>query len=330
MNKIDKKVIIRNLEQVPQVQGIFRFHSGSDLLYLSRSSNLRRTISRLFTSKPEDERILEMISRTEYVSWKEENSLLQALLSEKLELNEMAPEYNSYLKKGMNYSYLKIDFFKVPFFGISEDTAGPEYFMGPFPDRFMVLDAIDLMADQFKYPACSGKEYPCERYSKKACSGWCLKERSEIAGPITRNYLMINNTLIDSLKKKRQDYFNELEFNLEAVIKDQILLLKKFQDMIKFFHVIKKLDLQVELPEAKVQINKGQIASCEFNGSEHYFPIHTPDYRDNEYLAIDKQQLGESLIIYNHLKKIYSQKIEELYLESTRSLLNGLEITDKG
>ncbi|MFC1887464.1 hypothetical protein ACFLYK_01500 [Candidatus Cloacimonadota bacterium] len=320
----NKKDIMKKPELLPDSPGIFRLHDDDSIIYLAKTSNLRRTISRLLASKPEDEHGLKMISLTKEISWETTNSLIAALLKEKLELNTSEPQFNNMRKSYSNYVYLKIDFGKVPYFSIAENTLTDDYYIGPFFDRFFPLDVISILGQLQKYPVCENGDFPCYRFKDKSCEGWCLKESSQIAEIIVHNYITINKYLLKDLQDQRQKLFDELEFEQEVLLKDQIKILEKYYEFLKFFHTVKRSDLKFTYQEYSVQLKSGQIESIETNGEIYHFPVLQPEYRKNEFLAVEKEKLSESWILFNYLKKKYSQKYTELYLDSAQKLLKEL------
>jgi excinuclease UvrABC nuclease subunit len=319
-----KQDIIKNPDQIPDSPGVFRLHIGEEILYLSKASNLRRSINKLLSLKPEDEQILKMISLTKEISWDAEESVFAALLKEKIELSKGDTQFNRMLKDYTNYAYLQINFSKVPYFNISEDTLKDDYYIGPFFDRFFPLDFIAIMGQLKKYPDCETESYPCYKYKDKSCDGWCLRDTSELSNIIAQSYLTVNGKLLEELHDRQQILFDQLEFVQENNLKDQVKHIKKFYDYLRFFHIVKKLDMNITYGEHGVKISNGQIESITCGKDKFHFPVIRHDYRPNEILAIDKEQLTESRIVYNFIKKKHSQKTEELYLDSAQNLLKEL------
>jgi len=323
----NKKDIINKPELLPESAGIYKFHSKDEILYISKTSSLRRSITRILSSNPENDQILKLISLTKKVSWEAEDSIFKALLKEKIELNKKTPQFNSLIKTHSEYSYLKINFQKVPYFMISEDTMDDLDYAGPFFNRFLILDFIAALSELMKYPECDNENYPCYRFKDGTCSGWCLKDSAETAEMIVQNYLLINNNLLEQLKNRRKDYFNALDFLKEDKLKNLISTIQKYYEYIKFFHTIKHINMDLQYDNFEIKIQTGQIESCILNNEKFFFPIVKTDYRQNEFLAIDKQHLAESWIIYSYLKKKYSQKIDNIYLESSQEILELLGFT---
>ena len=76
--------------------------------------------------------------------------------------------------------------------------------------------------------------------------------------------------------------------------------------------------------EYRLTLKSGQIESIVFKESTYDFSVLQPEYRQNEYLAIEKEKFTESWILYNYLKKKYSQKYTDLYLDSVEKLIKEL------
>jgi excinuclease UvrABC nuclease subunit len=321
-----KKDVINNPELLPGTSGIFKFHSGNEILYLAKTTDIRRSVSSLLTSQPEDEQVLKMISLTKEISWEVENNILSALLKEKIELSRNVPHFNILIDPLSDYVYLSINFQKVPYFSLSENTLQEDYYLGPFFNRFFLLDFIAVIGELMQYPACENGNYPCLRYQEGTCSGWCLKDSSETAEMIVNNYLVINEDLVKKLKNQQQTYFKNLEFEKESALKDQLEIILKYYDLLKFFHTVKQIDLNFSYNNHEIKLQKGQIEELIFEGKTFNFPISKPQYRSNEYLAIEKIQLSESRILYNYLKKKYSQKIDQIYFESEKNIYKVMDL----
>ncbi len=315
-----KQELIKDPNIIPESPGVYWFHGEKEVLFLAKTSNLKRSIGKFLNSKPDTEQTMKLISLCHRVAWQEEESLLASLITEKLELDKNIPQFNQLLKPGAGSVYLKISFNKVPYFSIAENTLGNEYYVGPFFDRFFPLDVIDIFNRLKKYPACENEDYPCYRYKNGNCTGWCLKDAAERSEMIMNNYLAANETLLQTLQNKQKELFDQLEFEQENILKEQMLILEKYYEFIRFFHSIKNLDLEVSFKEYELRIRNGQIEKITHNDQEFHFPISKPEYRKNEYLAIEKEQLSESWILFNYFKKKYSQKSNDLYLASALNL----------
>jgi excinuclease UvrABC nuclease subunit len=320
MKKVAKQKIIRNLNSLPETPGVLKFLGDKDILFLSKTSNLKRAISKYLVSRPEAEQVMKMISLCKEVSWQEENSLLAALITEKLELIQEIPQFNHLLKKENDYVYLRIAFHQVPYFAIAENTLKEQYYIGPFFNRFFPLDVVDILNQLKKYPACENSNYPCYMYSEGSCTGWCLKDTAEVSEVIVKNYLVVNRELLQELRDRQQQHFDELDFEQENILKDKISILEKYYDFLQFFHIIKHLDQEFSYNGNRLKISHGQIESIINTSGKYEFAVRKTDYRTNELLALEKDQMAEAWIVYNYLKKKYSQKIISLYLASAQKL----------
>ena len=94
---------------------------------------------------------------------------------------------------------------------------------------------------------------------------------------------------------------------------------KIFKDFLSFLLKTTASYLQT-CQQKKIKITHGQIESVIINQERYDFAVRKVDYRPNEILALEKDQLAEAWIVYNYLKKKYSQKISDLYLTSAQKL----------
>ena len=316
MIEVSKQAVIKNLEQIPNSKGIFCFSKPEEILFIRKSSNLRKTIKNFLIENIEDKNVFQMMSLTKTISWLETSSFFEALVNEKKMINKENPEYNNLIRDYEDYVYLGINFHKVPYFNITNDTLEDLYYLGPFIDRFFLYDYIATMGELFQMPVCEEENFPCDRYKTKRCLGYCLKDSREITELILNSFLQKDEKILSRLSRTYEELYDDLEFEKTEILKLQKKLIEKYYKVLKFLHIVKNLTLEYEEKGVKYSIKKGVIVKMSKGKEFYYFGYQTPEYRENELLAINKNQLGESWIIYNHLKKKYSQKFNNIYLES--------------
>ena len=320
----------KNIKQqnLPDETGIFLFSNKSKILYVGRSANLRISISRLLQPGEDDKDIFKLVSLTTEISYLSTADLFSALIEEKILLQKYSPEFNDFIKPFEHYVYLAVDFYNVPFLQIKENTSEEFHYLGPFQNRFFIYDLIDIMAATFQYPACENEKFPCYRLKEKSCYGWCLKDKGEIAEILLKSYLTPNNDLVLHLEKEIDKLLDELEFSKTEKQKQKLETLKKYNDMLTFFHITKKLNLEFSRSGGTIKIENGMLAEISENGKYHNFVVFDPEYRENEFLAHDKSQLAERWIIYHHLKKNKLEQINVILKKSFRDFDKIFEIKD--
>jgi len=329
MKKIDILLILETLtcmfkfakkdfkdQKIPECSGVLIFSDSRKDLYIRKASNLKKTINNFLTKNLENKIIFKMISLTRTISYEKTSSLFDALVKEKIYLNKENLEFNQQIKPFEDYVYLGIDFNRVPFFNISENTQNNLYYIGPFQDRFLIFDIIDAFGTIFGFPACEDENYPCIRLKVNKCSGWCVKENREIQEIIRESYLQPNEKGISKIKMKKEELFDNLQFEKAEILKKQKENILKYYDFLKFFHVTKSLNTIFSENKTTFEINNGMLLKVIKDDKKTYFPEFDIEYRENEYLAHEKNQYAERWIIYQHLKKNKLEKINEIFRKS--------------
>ncbi len=316
MNKIKKRELSERKEEVPEQKGVFIFSDKEKILYVSKTSNLKKRIEFFQNNVKNNKTILQLISLTEFIEWEISPTLFAALIKEKKILNTKNPEFNYQIKPYEDYVYLGIDFYKPSYFRITENTQGEFFYLGPFRDRFFLHDLIYTMMLLFQYPACEDENYPCEFYRKKICAGFCLNDAKEINGIIQKSYLLPNKNILEEIEQKRKNLFQNLEFKKAYLVEKQGRMIKKYYRMLEFFYTTKSIEMDFSENNISCKIRKGKLVELNEDGRIQYIESADPEYRENEILAIEKTQLDEMRIIFDHLKKTYPKEIDKIYSES--------------
>ena len=303
-------------QKIPESSGVFIFSDSRKNLYIGKASNLKKTLDILLTKKLENKIIFKMISLTKTISYEKTSTLFDALVKEKIFINKEIPEFNQQLKPYEDYVYLGIDFNRVPYFNITENTQSNLYYIGPFQDRFFIFDIIDIFGTVFGFPACKDENYPCKRLKEKKCFGWCVEENRKIQEIIRESYLQPNEKSLNKIKKKQEKLFDNLQFEKAEILKKQKAKILKYYNFLKFFHVTKSLNTIFSENETTFEIKNGMLLKIIKDGKQTYFPEFNIEYRDNEYLAHEKNQYAERRIIFQYLKKNKLEKINEIFKKS--------------
>ncbi|MBT6993591.1 MAG: hypothetical protein HN952_01410, partial [Candidatus Cloacimonetes bacterium] len=82
-----------------------------------------------------------------------------------------------------------------------------------------------------------------------------------------------------------------------------------------FFLIVTK-NINIEIKAKSVVIQNGLIAQIK----DDFFPILNIDYRDNELLAFEKNQLAERQIIFQYLQNIYPEILQNIYEDEKRKI----------
>ena len=311
--------------EIPAETGYYWLADTEKILFSGKTSNLNNSIRKIFSADKDDKNIFQLVSLTQKICYQEANSLFAALLEEKKIQLKHKPEFNQNIRPYDSFVYLAVDFYNVPFLKLVESTQEKFYYLGPFQNRFFIYDFIEAMANLFQFPSCENEEYPCNKLKEKICLGWCIKDKPEIAEMLLGSYFQINQELIDKVKDQQEKLLENLEFETSEKLKEQLQVIEKYYDLLKFLHVTKKLDTTLSYENKTIKITNGLISEMNDNNKIWRFDNLQPDYRNNEFLAHDKSQFGERLIIYSHLMKNKLDSIDEIYNKSILKFKEDLE-----
>ncbi|HHE37359.1 MAG TPA: hypothetical protein ENL20_02165 [Candidatus Cloacimonetes bacterium] len=316
MNKIKKKQLSEKIKNIPEQKGIFSFSDNEKILYVCKTSNIKKRIEFFQNNIGNDKTILQLMSLTETIEWEITPTLFSALIKEKKIISSKNPEFNYQLKPYSSYVYLGIDFYRPPYFRITENTQGELFYLGPFRDRFFLHDFMQTMMYLFQYPACEDENYPCRFYQKKICTGFCLQDSKEINEIIQKFYLFPNFKILENIDQKREELSQNLEFQKADLVQKQSYLISKYYQILKFLHTTKSIEMEFSENNIFCKIKKGKLSELNENGVIQYFESAELNYRKNEKLALEKDQLDEMWIIYDFLHKTYPKEIDKIYSKS--------------
>jgi excinuclease UvrABC nuclease subunit len=299
---LNKKEVQQNAELIPDTKGIYYFSDKEKHLFFGITSDLRRRVKFLLSHTKDDKVVFQMISLSETISFIETETLLEALQEEKLV--QPLPEFNNRIKFHKDYYYLGINFHKVPYFRICENTQDELFYIGPFRGRFFVYDFLQIMNELFAFPACEGEEFPCELYKNKLCKGWCVGETKELQKILDESYLNRNTKLLTELEKKQKELYNNLDFTESDNLMQKINVIKKYYKNLDFLKNIKTINTEFEFKNVRYFIKNGMLIKTVTNEQTEYFTEDLTEFRENEKYAINKGRLNEMWIIYQHLVSI--------------------------
>ena len=316
-------------QKIPSGTGIFTLSDTDNILYINKTSNLNKGIRQLFNVAKDDKNIFQLLSQTVEIGFKEHTSLFAALVHQKELESIFHPEFNSMIKSYKQYVYLGISFDEPPFIKVVEDTQEHRFYIGPFKDRFFLFDLLDTMAELFQFPLCPDeKPYPCSRYKNDKCPGWCIKEKHETYSKAILPYIIPNENFLSSKHKEYNKYFDDLQFEKADKMKNKIIMIEKYFEYLKFINVTKNLNLEFNENGRDFIIKDGRLNEIIENGKKVEFPLVTVEFRDNEVLAFNKDQLAERWIIYKYLinknDKIILDRIKEFYKKSQLKIKSDL------
>ncbi|MFO7659552.1 MAG: hypothetical protein R6V77_01450 [Candidatus Cloacimonadaceae bacterium] len=305
-----QKVDSQYLSEVGEKPGIVLFNSEIDLLYVTETVNLKRTIKQLENLKEEDAEVHELFNQAETLQPFAYKTGTDALIQKNLLLQKHNPEFNRRINLWKNYVYLALNPAEFPFVKITEYTDEEWFYIGPFRSRFFLIDQLDLMNKLLKLPYCEVKFGPCDKQFAGRCRGWCELIKTELAQDpegekskphlekldalLKEAFVHPDNSLLDMILAEKKKYDDDLQFAKADLLSPQIDILKRYKEWLIFLYKIKNLNYVTD----KTAVKNGQLVKYKADGKEHSMPFHKIKYRANEVLALNKNLVDEARILY--------------------------------
>jgi excinuclease ABC subunit C len=234
------------LKKLPKKPGVYLMHDQADtIIYVGKAINLHNRVRSYFRENigrgPWIDKMVSQIARFEYIVT---DSELEALVLENNLIKEYNPKYNTLLKDGKTYPYIKVtlgEAYPRVLFSREMKKDKSKYF-GPFSSAAAVKDTIELINKLFLLRTCNrnlprdmGQERPCLNHHIKQCMAPCQGYISEAAyGEQVKKALDFLNgnyqTVMKELLAKMQEASMNLEFEEAAKYRDLLESVRKVSE----------------------------------------------------------------------------------------------------
>lgn len=225
------------LKKLPKKPGVYLMHDQADtIIYVGKAINLHNRVRSYFREKvgrgPWIDKMISQIARFEYIVT---DSELEALVLENNLIKEYNPKYNTLLKDGKTYPYIKVtlgEAYPRVLFSRQMKKDKSKYF-GPFSSAAAVKDTIELINKLFLLRTCNrnlprdiGVERPCLNHHINQCTAPC------------QGY--ISQEAYGEQVKKAVDFLNG---NYQPVMKDLMAKMQEASENLEFEEAAKYRDL---------------------------------------------------------------------------------------
>lgn len=228
--------IDEELKKLPTKPGVYIMHDEQDtILYVGKAVNLRNRVRSYFRENigrgPQIDKMVSLIARFEYIVT---DSELEALILENNLIKEHLPKYNTLLKDGKTYPYIKVTvgeaYPRILF--VREMKKDKARYFGPYTSAGAVKDTIELLNKLYKLRTCNrslpkdiGEGRPCLNYHIEQCSAPCqnLVSREEYREQVEKALNFLNGNyqpILKELQGKMQDAAEKMEFEEAAKYRD--------------------------------------------------------------------------------------------------------------
>ena len=226
------------LKKLPAKPGVYLMHDGRDeIIYVGKAISLKNRVRQYFQSSRNKtskiEQMVERIARFEYIVT---DSELEALVLECNLIKEHRPRYNTMLKDGKTYPYIKAtiqeDYPRLLF--SRELKKDKSRYFGPYTNAKAVKESLDLMHKLYRIRTCSrslpkdiGKGRPCLNYHIKQCSapcqGYISKEEYQKNFACALEFLNGNYApLLKELEEKMLEASDSMDFEKAIEYRDAL------------------------------------------------------------------------------------------------------------
>lgn len=231
------------LKKFPTSSGVYLFKDeGGTILYIGKATNLRSRVSSYFTGRDSrGERIFRMVEQADDVTFRQTDSVLEALILEANLIRKHRPKYNVDLKDDKSFSYFIVTKEPFPRIVIDHQTNLPKYqakrVYGPYVSRRHMEIVLKILRRIFPFHASVQKtEKGCLYSQIGLCPG-------PYAGAIDRkgyakNILGIEyvlrgqkRRLVSSLKKQMETASKKEDFELAADLRSKVTALEHIRDI---------------------------------------------------------------------------------------------------
>jgi excinuclease ABC subunit C len=240
MDKIAARPLLKSLTSRP---GVYRMmDADGKAIYVGKAKNLKNRIGSYFRDTQESAKTRAMVKHTAAIDVTVTDTEADALLLESNLIKEFKPRYNIVFRddKSYPYLYLSLDhaFPRLSFYRGARKGKG-RYF-GPYPSAGAARRSLNLVQKLFKLRQCddsffNNRQRPCLQFQIKRCSAPCVDyiEKENYARDIKLASLFLegkNDQVITALHAPMQQASTALDFEKAARYRDQIAMLRQFQE----------------------------------------------------------------------------------------------------
>ncbi len=212
--------------------------SNQDVIYIGKAKNLNKRVASYFQKQDQTKKTQVMVSLIDDIQVIVTQTENEALILEQQLIKKHQPRYNVVFRDDKSYPYIYLSDEKFPRLSIhrGQQTKKGDYF-GPFTGSTAARYSISLMQKLFQIRQCENSVFnyrsrPCLQYQIKRCSGSCVEKISQQdylqdVNLVKLFYQGKNESVLQVLTDKMQQASKNLEFEVAAQVRDQIVQLRR-------------------------------------------------------------------------------------------------------
>ena len=319
--------ILEKVSHLPTTPGVYLWRDKYQrIIYVGKAINLRNRVrSYVQQDVNRSVKVTAMMRRAWDVETIQTKTEMEALILEATLIKEHHPKYNIMLRDDKTYPYVKVtvqeDFPRL-FMTRRLERDGAKYF-GPFTDVTAVHHVLRILRSYYPLRTCKSikVERPCLQYHMHYCEGPCMnyvtvESYRKYIDDIVALFEGKQVQVIQEITSKMEQASEDLEFELAAKYRDDLLSIQKVQEkqrMVTQRGDMDVLGMAIDGPMACIQLFF--IRSGRLLGRENYFVQHEGDSPDLVMTEFIKQYYGGSTFIPKELLLPMDSVDRELFSE---------------
>ena len=319
--------ILEKVSHLPTTPGVYLWRDKYQrIIYVGKAINLRNRVrSYVQQDMNRSVKVTAMMRRAWDVETIQTKTEMEALILEATLIKEHHPKYNIMLRDDKTYPYVKVtvqEEYPRLFMTRRLERDGAKYF-GPFTDVTAVHHVLRILRSYYPLRTCKSMkvERPCLQYHMHYCEGPCMnyvtvESYRKYIDDIVALFEGKQVQVIQEITSKMEQASEDLEFELAAKYRDDLLSIQKVQEkqrMVTQRGDMDVLGMAIDGPMACIQLFF--IRSGRLLGRENYFVQHEGDSPDLVMTEFIKQYYGGSTFIPKELLLPMDSVDRELFSE---------------
>ena len=319
--------ILEKVSHLPTTPGVYLWRDKYQrIIYVGKAINLRNRVrSYVQQDVNRSVKVTAMMRRAWDVETIQTKTEMEALILEATLIKEHHPKYNIMLRDDKTYPYVKVtvqEEYPRLFMTRRLERDGAKYF-GPFTDVTAVHHVLRILRSYYPLRTCKSMkvERPCLQYHMHYCEGPCMnyvtvESYRKYIDDIVALFEGKQVKVIQEITSKMEQASEDLEFELAAKYRDDLLSIQKVQEkqrMVTQRGDMDVLGMAIDGPMACIQMFF--IRSGRLLGRENYFVQHEGDSPELVMTEFIKQYYGGSTFIPKELLLPMDSVDRELFSE---------------
>jgi excinuclease ABC subunit C len=229
---------------IPDAPGSYQFLDAQGrVIYVGKAKSLRSRLSNYFAA-PETllERTAQMVQAAETVEWIVAKNEVEAFFLEFNLIKRHKPRFNIRLKDDKSYPFLAVTLdeeWPRAMVLRGQKRKGVRYF-GPYAHAYAIRETLDLLLRTFPIRTCTKAKFdrhhrlgrPCLYAHIEKCAAPCVDAigKDEYDGLVNELLAFLegeHDAVIQRLEQRMSDASEQLEFELAARVRDQLMSVRK-------------------------------------------------------------------------------------------------------